>query len=114
MEQRQKGEQFRIVDPATPSDVPAAPKRMRLILTGVLLSLGLAAGAVVLAEKVDTSFHTADDLRTFTPFPVLVSITRILDEAETARQQWRFRTSYLLARGNEQLVWILSGGGGAS
>src|SRR5438552_5086798 len=67
MEQRQKGEQFRVVDPATPSDVPAAPKRVRLILTGLLLSLGLAAGAVLLAEKLDTSFHAAGDLRAFTP-----------------------------------------------
>ena len=126
MEQRQKGEQFRIVDPATPSDVPAAPKRMRLILTGLLLSLGLAGAAVIAAEKLDTSFHTADDLRAFAPFPVLASITRIVDEAETRRRAWRARlvaasatvgvaailgVSYLLARGNEQLVWMLSGGG---
>jgi polysaccharide chain length determinant protein (PEP-CTERM system associated) len=128
MEQRQKGEQFRIVDPATPADLPAAPKRARLILTGFLLSLGLAIGAIVVAEKLDTSFHAIEDLRASTPFPVLVSVTQIVSEEETASRQWRFRLvalattisvavliagSYFLARGNEQLVWILSGGGGS-
>ena len=65
MEQRQKGEQFRIFDPAIASEQPAAPNRIRLISMGLLLSLGLAAGAVVLAEQLDTSFHKVDDLRAF-------------------------------------------------
>jgi hypothetical protein len=126
MEHRQKGEQFRIVDPATPAELPAAPKRARLLITGLLLSLGLAAGAVLLAEKLDTSFHSVDDLKRFTAVPVLVNITRIESRAESAKQRWRFRliaatatagvallvtASYFLARGNEQLVWMLSGGG---
>src|SRR5437899_1137953 len=65
MEQRQKGEQFRVLDPAVPSPEPAAPNRLRLLLTALLGSLGLAVGVVVLAEHVDTSFHTVDDLRAF-------------------------------------------------
>ncbi|HEV8586839.1 MAG TPA: XrtA system polysaccharide chain length determinant [Methylomirabilota bacterium] len=126
MEQRQKGEQFRIIDPATPAEMPAAPKRLRLLLTGLLLSLGLAVGAMVLAEKLDTSFHSADDLGAFTTVPVLVSVTQIVSDVEARRQRWRFRLTavaasllmtglavgaQVLARGNEQLVWILSGGG---
>src|SRR5256886_1397244 len=65
MEQRQKGEQFRILDPAVPAREPVA-RRVRLMLMGLMLSLGLAAGAVVLAEQLDTSFHTVDELRRFT------------------------------------------------
>src|SRR5712692_9583871 len=61
MEQRQKGEQFRILDPAIPGQEPAAPNRLRLVLTSLMLSLGLAVGAVVLAEHIDTSFHSIDD-----------------------------------------------------
>ncbi len=123
MEQRQKGEQFRILDPAIPSKEPAAPKHFQLILMGLMLSLGLAAGAVVLAEQLDTSFHSVDDLRGFTTMPVLVSIPRIVTEADGRRRRWRIRlaavlailsltlivgTSYFVARGNEQLVWILA------
>src|SRR2546427_813385 len=64
MEQRQKGEQFKIVDPAIVSDRAAAPNRSRFLLTGLIFSLGLAAAAVVLAEQLDTSFHAIEELRT--------------------------------------------------
>src|SRR5207245_5441316 len=77
MEQRQKGEQFRVLDPAVPKPEPAAPNRFRLLVIALMGSLALAAGAVVLAEQVDTSFHAIDDLRAFSAVPVLVSIPRI-------------------------------------
>jgi succinoglycan biosynthesis transport protein ExoP len=128
MEQRQKGEQFRIIDPATPSELPAAPKRVRLVLTGLGLALGLAVATVVVAEKLDTSFHTAEALAAFTSVPILISITQIVSEVETARRRRRaglvalsttvgvaaaLAVSYFIARGNEQLVWMLSSLGGA-
>src|SRR5205823_7811102 len=57
MEQRQKGEQFRVLDPAVPPKEPVA-RRARLMSIALVLSLGLAAGAVMLAEQLDTSFHS--------------------------------------------------------
>src|SRR5207245_4231524 len=66
MEQSKQGEQFRILDPAIPTKQPAAPNRFRLVLLGVLLALGGAVAAAVLAGHLDTSFHTHDDLRAFT------------------------------------------------
>lgn len=126
MEQRQKGEQFRILDPALPSAEPAAPKRPRLLLMGLVLSLGAAIAGAGLAEKLDTSFHTGDALRRFAAVPVLVSIPRIASEADARRGRRRLRLGaalaaagtivllvggYVLARGNEQLVWLLSRGG---
>ena len=59
MEQRQKGEQFRILDPALPSTVTAAPNRLRLLAMALALSVGLGAGVAILAEMLDTSFHSA-------------------------------------------------------
>ena len=56
MEQRQKGEQFRVLDPAIPAAKPAAPDRPMLLLVSLALAAGLAAGAVFLAEALDTSF----------------------------------------------------------
>ena len=126
MEQRRKGEQFRIVDPAVPSEVPAAPNRPRFLLTGLLLSLGLAVAAVILSEQLDTSFHSVDDLRAFTRAPVLVSIRRIVTAADGARQRRSFRLatalallsltvlaagSHLAGRGNAAIVSLLSPGG---
>jgi succinoglycan biosynthesis transport protein ExoP len=89
MEQSRQGEQFRILDPAIAATQPVAPNRTGLILIGVLVSLGAAGAAAVLAEQLDTSFHTFDDLRSFTKVPVLVSIPRIVCAAETARRARR-------------------------
>ena len=126
MEQRRKGEQFRIVDPAVPSEVPAAPNRPRFLMTGLLLALGLAVAAVILSEQLDTSFHSVDDLRAFTRAPVLVSIRRIVTAADGARQRRSFRLatalallsltvlaagSHLAGRGNAAIVSLLSPGG---
>ena len=125
MEQRQKGEQFRILDSAIPSKSPAAPNRLKLILIGLILSAGLAAATVLLAEQRDTSFHKVEDLRAFTKVPVLVSIPRIVTDADRRRSHWQFclRTTasglslvliigvtYYVAHGNEPLVWLLGGG----
>ncbi len=126
MEQRQKGEQFRVLDPAVPNPDPAAPKRFRLLLTALMLSVGLAGGAVVLAEQLDSSFHTVDDLRGFSTVPVLVSIPRIITETDVRRRRWRTRlavsaamaglvlivgVAYFVASGNEHLVSLLGRSG---
>jgi polysaccharide chain length determinant protein (PEP-CTERM system associated) len=128
MEQRQKGEQFRVLDSAVPSSAPAAPRRSRLLLASLALSLVLGAGAMVLAEVLDTSFHSTADLRAYTTVPVLVTIPRIVTEGDARRSRWRFRlaaagvviglvvlagSAFLLAHGNEQLAQLLSRGGGA-
>jgi succinoglycan biosynthesis transport protein ExoP len=123
MEQRQKGEQFRVLDPAVPSLIPAAPNRLKLLVVSLVLSLGLAGGALMLAEMLDTSFHSTDELRHFTNVPVLVSVPRIVTEADRKRRQQRFRLaaagvmlgliviaagSIFIGHGNEQLVQILA------
>ncbi len=89
----------------------------------IVLSLALGAGAVVLAEVLDTSFHSASDLRAHVGIPLLVSIPRILTDHDVRRQRWRFRflatgvvlsvlvvagSSYFFAHGNEQLAQLLS------
>jgi hypothetical protein len=90
LEQRQKGEQFRLLEPGVPGDKPVAPKRSKLVLMGFFGALGLAVGAIILAEQLDTSFHTVNDLCAFTQVPVLVTLPRIVTRAETRRRRWRF------------------------
>jgi polysaccharide chain length determinant protein (PEP-CTERM system associated) len=123
MEQRQKGEQFKILDSAVPAASPTAPRRDRLLIVSIVLSLALGAGAIVLAEVLDTSFHSASDLRAHVGIPLLVSIPRILTDHDVRRQRWRFRfvatgvvlsvlvvagSAYFFAHGNEQLAQLLS------
>jgi hypothetical protein len=90
-----------------------------------MLSLGLAVGAALLAEKVDTAFHTIDDLRAFVTVPTLFSIPRIFTAADTRRQRRRFvlTTASIvvclaliitgarhLAKGNDQIVRLTARG----
>ena len=57
---------------------------------GLAGALGLAAGAVILAEKLYPSFHTVDDLHAFSQVPVLVSLPYIVTRADIRRRRWRF------------------------
>jgi protein tyrosine kinase modulator len=123
MEQRRKGEQFRILDPAVPNSEPAAPNRPRLLLMTLAGAVGLAVAAALLAEQLDTSFHTVSQLRAFTDVPVLVSIPRIVSQTDLRRRWWRMRLAastaivglamivgivYVAAKGNESLVLLLA------
>lgn len=121
--EHQKGGQFRILDAAIPATEPVVPNRIQLILTGLLLALGVAAGTIVLAEKLDTSFHRVTELRMFTNLSVLACIPRIVTPADTRRRRVRLgviaalaglglaaivRLSYFFGHASEQLVWILA------
>jgi len=121
------GDQFRILDPAVAPRDPFAPNRIRLLAMGLILSLGVAAVAVLAAEQLDTSFHRLDDLREFTSVPVLATILRIETRGDVWRQRLRFgaataasalamvlvfKVFHTVGRGGEQLVWILAQPGG--
>lgn len=108
MEHGQRGEQFRILDPAVPPKLPAAPNRSRLLFAGLILSLGLTAVVVLVAEWLDTSFHSVDDLRAFTSVPVLASIPRIVTPADVARRRRRFGLAAAAAGVGLALVVALS------
>ena len=125
MEQGQKSEQFRILDAAVPSKEPLAPNRMRLGLLALAVSLGVAALAAMLRERLDTSFHTVDDLRAFSRVPLIAGIPPLVTERDLRHRRWRLGLvtaslvvgigiatggSYLLAHNSEQLTRLLSGG----
>jgi polysaccharide biosynthesis transport protein len=123
LEQRQKGEQFRILEPADPPDSPFAPRRARLMLMGLMLSVALAVGVAFLAEQLDTSFHSVDELRAFSQKAVLASIPLIVTRSDGRRHRRRLAlaaaavacaivltlsVSHLVGKGNEELVWLLA------
>jgi succinoglycan biosynthesis transport protein ExoP len=129
MEYRQKGEQFRILDPAVAADHPNAPDRGRLMLFSLALALAVTIGGIFAAEKLDTSFHDLDDLRSFSRVPVLASIPRIVTEADTRNSRRRFRlgamstvaavgliivSSYFIAHNNQTLATMLTKVGGTT
>jgi succinoglycan biosynthesis transport protein ExoP len=120
--EQQKGDQFRILDAAIPAKQPTGPNRWLLTLYGLMLALATAAGAILLAERFDTSLHTIDDLRARIPLPVLVSIPRIITDSDGRRYRQRVAlatisvtlglalivgASAYIAHGNDQLAWML-------
>jgi polysaccharide biosynthesis transport protein len=106
VEQRQKGEQFRVLERAV-APPPSAPNRLRLLLMGFVLSCALAGGAVVLAENLDTSFHRVDDLRAIAPLPVY-SVPRIVTETDVRQWRWRFGASALAMVAGGMLIFGIS------
>jgi polysaccharide biosynthesis transport protein len=122
LEQGQKVEQFRMLDSALAPREPVAPNRIRLLLLGFAMAAGLATGAVIGAEKLDTAFHDIDELRTFVGIPTLGPIPLIATRASRRR---RFQRGLLtvtsavallvlilagvryVARGNEQIVRMM-------
>jgi polysaccharide biosynthesis transport protein len=89
LEQRQKGEQFRILEPAIAPSTPSAPSRFNLLLVGGILSMAFATGVALLAEWLDGSLHEVDDLRKITNVPVIGRIPRLVSEGDVARRRWR-------------------------
>jgi uncharacterized protein involved in exopolysaccharide biosynthesis len=97
MEQRQTGEQFRLLDAAVPADGPSAPRRMLLLLIGLVGSIGVAVAAVALAEYLDVSFHTLDELQATTSARVVATIPWIAGRHDASRQRWRVGVAAALA-----------------
>lgn len=90
IEQNEQGERFRVLVPATPPKAPVAPQRRQFYLVGLVISLALGAGVVFLRDNMDSSFHVVEDLRAFSPVPVLVSLPRIETPSDLRRKYWRF------------------------
>lgn len=123
LEHGQTAERFRILDPALPPQAPEAPGRVWLGVVILLMAAGAAAGAMMVAERADTSIHGAEALRAFTRVPVLVSIPLIVTRAEGRWRRLKRAAMLLAAAGMlaaltglayraahqyEQIVYILS------
>ena len=68
---------FRILEPAQLPAEPYSPHRDRIILFGFLASFALGVIGVVVAERMDTTFQTVEELQRFTTIPVLSSVPAI-------------------------------------
>jgi capsular exopolysaccharide synthesis family protein len=76
LEKKQKGEQFRVLDPANIPQKPYKPDRRKIIVLGVLLSGGVGIGLIFFKENVRPSYRKAEDFHGTIDVPVLGTIPR--------------------------------------
>jgi hypothetical protein len=93
-----------------------------VLALGFVLAVGLAIAVVLGAEKLDTTFHSADELRAYVSLPILASAPQIPSRAFSGRQRRRAALvavsvglglslvvagSRYVSHGNEQLVRMM-------
>ena len=74
LEKKQKGEQFRVIDPAKEPSRPIKPDIRRILMVTFILAIGLGGGLVYLVEVLDTSFKSPDDVERELGIPVLLTM----------------------------------------
>jgi len=126
LESGQRIEQFRVLDPAVPPGRAAAPDRLLLTLIGLVVALGLGLATILLTEKLDTSFHTADEVGAFAGVPVLATIRQIPTRVGVRNRRLKGFAgtcaallmlaligagAFYLTAGNEQMVKLTASGG---
>jgi succinoglycan biosynthesis transport protein ExoP len=82
LEQRQKGEQFRIVDPPSLPNKPSAPNHFKVSLVGLALGIALGLGIASLLELTDVRVRKERDLAGIVPVSVLVGIPHLSTPSE--------------------------------
>ena len=84
LERKQKGEQFKILDPAVLPEKPIKPDRTKILLIGGLLGIVLGIGLTWFRESSDQSFRTVSDLEEYLGIPVLATIPNLKEEERKA------------------------------
>jgi len=87
LERQQKGQQFRVLDPAYLPEQPSFPNRGLFALSGVGIGILLGIGLAVTVDALDPTIKDAESVRTAFNFPVLAVIPYVKprDQARLAR-----------------------------
>jgi uncharacterized protein involved in exopolysaccharide biosynthesis len=90
LEQRQQGEQFRVMDAPNLPDAPSFPNRM--VFAGGGLAAGFVLGLLIsaLLEYRDTSLRNERDIWAFTKLPTMAIISHIGGLPQTAKTHSRW------------------------
>ncbi len=94
LEERQVGEQFKIIESARQPERPTSPDRFRLNMIGALIGLGIGVGFAGLLEYRDRSLRTEEDVVLTLSLPVLALVPTMVTKLERVKRQ---RRRFLLA-----------------
>lgn len=114
LEKRQKGSQFKIVDPARLPETPFQPNFIKIMFMVVAIGFGLGGAIAFSQETLDTSFRDAHDLEKFLGLPVACSIPVIKTSSDKRRDKlksvaWAAFLVFSLATigGGMAYLWIM-------
>jgi uncharacterized protein involved in exopolysaccharide biosynthesis len=122
LQQHKDAQEFRVLDTALPPPFPAGPNRFRLLVVALGMAIVFGIVAAFAIDRMDTSFHSIDDLRAFTAVPVLASIPRINTIRDRRNRQLRLAavtaaamltivllgtTAFHYAHGSDQVARLL-------
>jgi len=77
LEKRQKGEQFRVIDPAVAPEKPFKPDIQKIMLMAAVLGFGLGGGLAYVRESLDPAFYSAEEIESYLGTKVLVSLPKV-------------------------------------
>ena len=89
LERRQLGEQFRILEPASPPPGPSAPNRPLILVLGLLFGAVFGVAAGVVREAVGGSLYDVLEVQSALSIPVLAAIPAISFAADIERKRRR-------------------------
>ncbi|MBI4115060.1 MAG: hypothetical protein HY447_00630 [Candidatus Omnitrophica bacterium] len=93
LEQSDKGLKFRILEPARLPLEPVKPKKILIVLAGLLIGIALSCLAVYLLELSDTSIRNLDEARILLELPIFGSIPPIRPDELLVEQNLRGATA---------------------
>ena len=87
-----EGLKFKILEPARLPLRPVKPNMWKIGFFGLLLGVFLGASVAFVAEYLDQSFQTAEEVQRTLELPVLGSISTILTEEDVAKRRQEVKT----------------------
>ena len=107
LEQRQQGEQFRVIDPPSAPSKPSAPNHFLVSLGGLGAGIAIGIGLAALLELTDVRVRLEKDLEGLVPARVLVGIPLLSD---TRKGYLRSLASWLEIGAAVIIVALIVGG----
>jgi polysaccharide chain length determinant protein (PEP-CTERM system associated) len=90
MERKQKGEQFRIVDPASLPQRPSDPDMKKVFLMFVAAGLGIGGGLIFLQQLLDNSLTSLEEIESVSQLKVVATIPPILNDRDKRINKWNW------------------------
>ncbi len=91
LEVQRKGERFALIDPPSLPEKPSKPNRVAIVLLGCILAVGTGVGLGAVAESLDHSIRTPDQLVALTQYFPLAVIPFMPNEDDVSHARLRRR-----------------------